>query len=100
MTILISAAFRVAALIREEALISLWITKSAALIRGQRLFEARYLLEEIQYIRLETYGLNFSVLKQIIKKTRNMEKTITRNNKCEEANYVTQDILYEINFVF
>ena len=66
----------------------------------QRLFEARYLLEEIQYIRLETYGLNFSVLKQIIKKTRNMEKTITRNNKCEEANYVTQDILYEINFVF
>ena len=28
----------------------MWIPKGAALIRGRRLFEARYLLEEIQYL--------------------------------------------------
>ena len=37
MTILISAAFRVATLIRGEALISMWIPKSAALILGPAL---------------------------------------------------------------
>ena len=31
--------FRNVALIREETLISMWIPKSAALIRGQRLLE-------------------------------------------------------------
>ena len=46
-TILIRPAFLGAVLIRGEALISMWIPKDAALIRGQRLFEARRLLEEI-----------------------------------------------------
>ena len=32
-----------------EALISMWIPKGAALIRGRLLFEARRLLEEIRY---------------------------------------------------
>ena len=53
-TILISAAFREAALIREghllerEAIISMWAPKSAALIRGQRLFEAWRFIEKIR----------------------------------------------------
>ena len=34
-----------AALIRGEALVSMWVPKHAALIRGGRLFEARCLLE-------------------------------------------------------
>ena len=48
-TILITAVFRTAALIRGEALISMCIPKGVALIRGRRLFEARRLLEEIRY---------------------------------------------------
>ena len=36
-------------LIRDETLISMWIPKGAALIRGWRLSEARRLLEEMQY---------------------------------------------------
>ena len=44
-TILTSSAFIGAALIRGEVIISMWITKGAALTRGQRL------LEEIQYIQ-------------------------------------------------
>ena len=48
-SILISGAFIGAALIRGEALISMWVLKSAAIIRGRRLFEARHLLEEIRY---------------------------------------------------
>ena len=50
-TILITAAFRMAVLIRgdalinEEALISIWAPNRAELIRGRRLFEARSLLE-------------------------------------------------------
>ena len=43
-TILISAAFRGAALISEEALISICIPKGAALIRARHLFEVRRLL--------------------------------------------------------
>ena len=46
-TILISAAFRVAALIRGDALILMWVSKSAELTRGRCLFDARRLLEEI-----------------------------------------------------
>ena len=49
-TILISIAFRGAELIRGEALISMWIPRGEALIRGRSLFEARRLLEEIRYI--------------------------------------------------
>ena len=49
-TILIRPAFLGAVLIRGEALISMWIPKDAALIRGQRLFENPCLLEEIQYL--------------------------------------------------
>ena len=37
-------------LIRTEALISLWMIKGVALIRGRRLFEALSLLKEIRYI--------------------------------------------------
>ena len=48
LSILISAAFIGAALIRGEALISMWIPKM------QRLFEARGLLEEIRYIPRES----------------------------------------------
>ena len=47
-TILISAALRVAALIRGETLISMWILTGAALVRGWRLFETWCLLEEIR----------------------------------------------------
>ena len=47
MTILITGAVRIALLIRGETLISMWITKSEALIRGRCLSEARCLLEEI-----------------------------------------------------
>ena len=48
LTILISVAYRGAALIKGEALI---YTLDAALITGRRLFEARRrLLEEIRYI--------------------------------------------------
>ena len=36
-------------LYQREALISMWITKGAALVREWRLFEARSLLEEIRY---------------------------------------------------
>ena len=49
-TILISPRFIGAALIGGEPLISMWIPKGAALIRGQRLFEASCLLEEIRYL--------------------------------------------------
>ena len=54
-TVLISAEFRGVALIKwgvyqREALISKWIPKGAALIRGRRLFETRHLLEEIRYL--------------------------------------------------
>ena len=49
-TILISPAFIGAALIGGEALISMWIPKDGALIRGQRLFETPCLLEEIRYL--------------------------------------------------
>ena len=41
-----SPAFRGATLIREEALISMWIPKGAVPIRGWCLFEAQHLLEE------------------------------------------------------
>ena len=47
-TILISAEFRAAVLIRGEALISMLTPKSAGLITGWRLFEARCLLKERQ----------------------------------------------------
>ena len=40
-TIIISAAFRGAALIRGEALISMWIPKGAALIRGSTVIRFR-----------------------------------------------------------
>ena len=49
-TILISPGFTGAALIGGEALISMWIPKNVALIRGQRLFETPCLLEEIRYL--------------------------------------------------
>ena len=51
----ISAVFRSAALIRRKVLISMWIPKSAVLIRGQRLFEVRCLLEEIRYTYITYY---------------------------------------------
>ena len=35
--------------LRGEALIPMWIPKGAAVFRGQCLFEAQRLLEEIQY---------------------------------------------------
>ena len=44
-----SATFRSVAFIKGEALISMWIPKDAALIRGQRLSEVRLLLEEMRY---------------------------------------------------
>ena len=47
-TVLISGTFGGAALIRGEALFSMWIPKGEALIRGQRLFETWRLLEEIR----------------------------------------------------
>ena len=53
-TILISAVFRGATLFRGEALISTWIPKCAALIRGRRLFETQPLLDEIRYA-VDTY---------------------------------------------
>ena len=48
----ISAAFRGEAFIRGMCLWipKMWIPKGAALIRRQRLFEARCLLEEIRYM--------------------------------------------------
>ena len=46
---LITTAFRDAALIRGEVLISMWIPKGAVLIRGWDLFQARRLLEETRY---------------------------------------------------
>ena len=49
-TILVSATFIGAALIRGEALFSLWIPKCAALIRERYLFQNRHLLEEIRYL--------------------------------------------------
>ena len=59
-----SAAFRDAALIREEAFISMWILKRATLIRGRRLFGARRLLEEIQYwLRLGFMIKSFNTMK-------------------------------------
>ena len=48
-SILISDTFIGAALIRGEALISIWMLKVAVVIRGRRLFEDRRLLEEIRY---------------------------------------------------
>ena len=51
----ISAVFGSAALIRRKVLISMWIPKSAVLIRGQRLFEVRCLLEEIRYTYITYY---------------------------------------------
>ena len=51
-TVLRSAAFIGAGRIRGEVLISVWIAKGGAFIRGQRLFETPHLLEEIQYIFL------------------------------------------------
>ena len=50
LTILISATFRGEALIRGKALISMWIPKGVAFIRGRRLLETRHLLEEIRYV--------------------------------------------------
>ena len=47
-TILISSVFRIAVVFTGEALISMWIPKGTALIRGRRFFEARRLLEEIR----------------------------------------------------
>ena len=47
-TILIISVLRVAVVITGEALISMWIPKGTALIRGRRFFEARRLLEEIR----------------------------------------------------
>ena len=41
-----------AVLITGEALISIWIPKSARFISGWRLFESRRLLEKIRYINL------------------------------------------------
>ena len=43
-------------LIRREALILIWISKGAALIRGWHLFETRRLLEEKRYTRFEGFG--------------------------------------------
>ena len=42
--------FEVRHLLEGTALISMRIPKGAALIRGQRLFEARRLLDEIRYL--------------------------------------------------
>ena len=47
-TILISATFRGAVLIRGETLISMWATKRAALRRGRHLCEAQRLFEEMR----------------------------------------------------
>ena len=44
----INNIFRGPALIRGEALISIWTPKGAALIRGRRLFEVGRLLEKIR----------------------------------------------------
>ena len=44
-----SVVFRGAALIRGETLISMWLNKGAAIIRGRRLSKAYLILEEIQY---------------------------------------------------
>ena len=49
---MVTVLIRSAALIRGEALISMWAPKRAALIRGWRLFEARRLLEKIWYANL------------------------------------------------
>ena len=66
----ISSAFRCAALIRGEALISMWIPKGAAFIRGRRLFEARSLLGKIRWSRYQILAQtdNFDFLYQICPK--------------------------------
>ena len=68
-TILISPAFIGAALIAGEALISMWIPKVAALIRGRRLFEAPCLLEEIRYLFFT--AMKIHTMARIVKKQTN-----------------------------
>ena len=48
-TILISSLFRNAALVRREALFSIWIPKGAALVKSRPLIEAWRVLEQIRY---------------------------------------------------
>ena len=55
--IVIDTVFRGVALIRREVLISMWTPKGTVLIRGQRLFEAQCLLEEIQYMCMNISSL-------------------------------------------
>ena len=68
-TILISPGFLGAALIGGEALISMWIPKDTALIRGQRLFETPCLLEEIRYLFFT--AMKIHTMARIVKKQTN-----------------------------
>ena len=67
MTILISAAFRVAALIRREALILMWLPKSAALFLegGAYLRPGAYWRKYGKNIRI-SYSLKYKLPKKII----------------------------------
>ena len=69
-TILISPGFTGAALIGGEALISMWIPKNVALIRGQRLFETPCLLEEIRYLFFT--AMKIHTMARIVKKQINV----------------------------
>ena len=65
-TILISPALIGAALIGGELLISMWIPKGAALIRGRRFFETPCLLQEIRYLFFT--AMKIHTMARIVKK--------------------------------
>ena len=60
-TVLISTVFRGAALIRGRRLFQCGHPKVPLLIRGQRLFDARRLLEEIRYRNPDNFLQNTSL---------------------------------------
>ena len=64
-TTVISATFRGVGLIRGEALISMWIPRGAAHIRGWHLFETQHLLEEI-ITKIKTH-LDSHILEYLVK---------------------------------
>ena len=47
---------------QRATLTSVWVSKGAALIRGQRLFEAQHLLEQIQHLRITFFKQVYFVI--------------------------------------
>ena len=83
--------FEVRHLLEGTALISMRIPKGAALIRGQRLFEARRLLDEIRYLFIYLFIYLFFICLFI---NLTGEKKVNSELNCPSINQLREKMKY------